>query len=389
MNYIFFDIECANCQGGRAKICSFGYVITNEYFKVVEKRDLIINPRAPFMLNGRGNRPYIKLAYDKKQFLAAPDFRAALPKIRELLSSRNCLIFGYAADNDASYLKSEFERYKLPCVDFIYYDLQKLFRFALPERGQNQVSLAGAASLFIGEVDQEIHKSDEDAYLTMRVLEGLSKKTGLSPVKLLEQYPACRGELKDLQVYICIPEGKNLFVRPLGDKSDRIAPKTENRTLYTRFIRHVKPSGAVRPQWLRGKRVSVPEKFAERHYSDAMKLIQLICDCGGRYTQVADDCHVFVTFPVYNDDGSEKEAAEIARIKGKRPVCRTKFLSPDQFFAECGLDPEEGAAALPFPSVRHLLDERYAQNYNPKNKSARRTPPVKKDRTVTIIPPED
>ena len=57
MNYIFFDIECANCEGGQAKICSFGYVVTNEAFEVLEKEDLLVNPRAPFMLTGHRNWP--------------------------------------------------------------------------------------------------------------------------------------------------------------------------------------------------------------------------------------------------------------------------------------------------------------------------------------------
>ena len=38
MNYIFYDIECANCQYGQAKICSFGYVVASEDFEVLESR---------------------------------------------------------------------------------------------------------------------------------------------------------------------------------------------------------------------------------------------------------------------------------------------------------------------------------------------------------------
>ena len=63
MNYIFYDIECANCQNGQAKICSFGYVVTDESINVLEKRDVVINPRAPFLLMGRGRKQYSKLAY--------------------------------------------------------------------------------------------------------------------------------------------------------------------------------------------------------------------------------------------------------------------------------------------------------------------------------------
>ena len=237
---------------------------------------------------------------------------------------------------------------------------------------------------------QDVHKSDEDALLTMKVLRGIAALTGAAPVKLLEQYPVCRGDLEDGRVLIRIPEGQDVLVRVLGDKSDRIAPKSDNRTIYIRFIRFVKPSGAVYPQWLRGKRVGVPEKYAERHYQNALKLIQLICDCGGRYSLIPEDCQYFITFPVYDDTGVEKVSAEELRILQKRPISRAKFLAPAQFFANCHLNAEQ-FDALPTPDVKYLLDERYAPKQKKQDgEPQRRTPPTKKDRAfVTIIPPKD
>ena len=48
MEYLFFDIEC--CDGNH--ICSFGYVIINSDFEILEKRDLVINPEKVFKLRG-------------------------------------------------------------------------------------------------------------------------------------------------------------------------------------------------------------------------------------------------------------------------------------------------------------------------------------------------
>jgi hypothetical protein len=48
MKYLFFDCECANCYDHEGKICSFGYVITDESFRLLEEKDIIINPNAPF-----------------------------------------------------------------------------------------------------------------------------------------------------------------------------------------------------------------------------------------------------------------------------------------------------------------------------------------------------
>lgn len=36
MKYLFFDIECANCNDRRGKIYSFGYIIADEGLNVIE-----------------------------------------------------------------------------------------------------------------------------------------------------------------------------------------------------------------------------------------------------------------------------------------------------------------------------------------------------------------
>ena len=48
MKYLFFDIECWDGN----HICSFGYVIINSDFEILEKRDLVINPEKVFKLRG-------------------------------------------------------------------------------------------------------------------------------------------------------------------------------------------------------------------------------------------------------------------------------------------------------------------------------------------------
>ena len=46
MKYLFFDIECANCFDRKGKIFSFGYVLTDEKFNVIEPReDILVSPK--------------------------------------------------------------------------------------------------------------------------------------------------------------------------------------------------------------------------------------------------------------------------------------------------------------------------------------------------------
>ena len=45
MKYLFFDIDCANCNDRRGKIYSFGYIIADEGLNVIEsEKDIVMNP---------------------------------------------------------------------------------------------------------------------------------------------------------------------------------------------------------------------------------------------------------------------------------------------------------------------------------------------------------
>lgn len=44
MKYLFFDIECSNCFNGVGKMCEFGYVLTDENFKIIKMDDIPMSP---------------------------------------------------------------------------------------------------------------------------------------------------------------------------------------------------------------------------------------------------------------------------------------------------------------------------------------------------------
>ena len=44
MKFLFFDLEYATSKGGNIKICEFGFVVTDENFKIKERDNFIINP---------------------------------------------------------------------------------------------------------------------------------------------------------------------------------------------------------------------------------------------------------------------------------------------------------------------------------------------------------
>ena len=89
MRYLFFDIECSEGKS----MCSFGYVLTDEKFRILEKDDILMNPEAIFHTGawGKKNReayPGIEMAYPKEVFLKSPTFPALYEKSKRLSNIR-------------------------------------------------------------------------------------------------------------------------------------------------------------------------------------------------------------------------------------------------------------------------------------------------------------
>ena len=64
MKYVFFDIECACVYKCVAKICAFGYVVTDENYNVLAKEDILVNPKGKFHLTDRNGGQGIVLPYE-------------------------------------------------------------------------------------------------------------------------------------------------------------------------------------------------------------------------------------------------------------------------------------------------------------------------------------
>lgn len=196
MDYIYFDIECANCNDGNGKICSFGYCLTDENFFIKEKRDIVINPNAPFCLNGGySNKKYINLAYPEATFLRAPKFNALYDTLRGLLTAPDRVVIGHAVSNDVGFLVSECMRYGKEIFEYDYYDMQEIYR---RETNQNSAKALGAICSEVNIPSLCAHRSDDDAEMTMEVAKYLCGKTELTMNGLLAKYADCKSSVNDL-----------------------------------------------------------------------------------------------------------------------------------------------------------------------------------------------
>ena len=107
MAYIFYDFEFANCFDGEKKICSFGYVLTDEAFNILDKKDILINPKSRFDYYA------LKKVMHKKasDFLDKPDFPYYYLEITDLLIKN--ISFGFSVNDEVTALSDEMYRFKL------------------------------------------------------------------------------------------------------------------------------------------------------------------------------------------------------------------------------------------------------------------------------------
>ncbi len=315
MNYLFFDIECANCDYGNGKICSFGYVITNDSFEITETQDIIINPKAPFHLRsyGANAKESITLAYPESVFRSAEPFPAHYEKIKSLLTAPDTVIFGYAPENDAGFLRSEFERYRRTPVDFRFYDVQRLFKCCV-SNGQQALSSLSAACEALGiSPDIANHKSSSDALATAMVLKEICRLNGLSPAALAENHRECEGMLKNGEI------SANYFKpKPKLAPSEKNMLKGINKDRFKNVIRRL----AVKRPFGGGKKFCFSRNYEYRHFSEMCVIVSELMKNGYRYTAKVSDCDVFVKKPPNIGGDCQKlvGAEELSHQRGRPEI---------------------------------------------------------------------
>lgn len=183
-SYLFFDCECANCFDGEGKICSLGYVLTDDEFNIIEKQDVVMNPKCEFDWYILSPKNKCQLAYSKDYFRIQPDFASYYKDIKKLFTTGNRKIFGFAVDGDVSFVNTACERAGVDYIQFSAMDLRPI----LEKEYKQQMKLKEWCEYFkidIGEI--KAHKSVDDAEMTMLCCKELCKKLECSGDELYEK----------------------------------------------------------------------------------------------------------------------------------------------------------------------------------------------------------
>lgn len=294
MDYLFYDIECSD---GR-HMCSFGYVITDEYFNILEKADILINPEAIFHTGAwskknREKDPGIELAYPKERFKANPTFPARYERIQRLLQHDDRKIIGFSHHNDALFLTVACKRYELPIIDYKFYDAQEMFGES--RNIVNQVALNAIAEALEVDLSKLVqHRSDDDAEASMLVTKALCEDLGLTLEELIGHCPRCAGEVTaegKCKYYVREAKRAEKRMRAAAVRSNRMT--TKNLEEFKKYVRSLEPDPILELTF-RGKKVTLNSPYEYKHFKETCLIAKEIAARGGRYVRMGSEADIYV-----------------------------------------------------------------------------------------------
>ena len=330
MRYLFYDVECSNCFNGEGKMCSFGYVITDEEFNVLKKEDIVMNPASRFYLRRKEGRPEIELAYSEEYFRAQPKFDKFYDKIRDMLEDPDQIVMGHSILNDVKHLAYQCKRYKLPCINCRFGDSQLVYKKLVQNGTGGQVGLARICEEF-GIEPEHLHRSDDDAWATMEFMRIICRQRHVSLYRLLSDNPECTGEINDFEITM-----------------NGVSVTRSKRFLQRMLEEYIKTLRSAEGGELAGKRFCMSRKF-ERDNADLCGYFAKKCfELGGKYTRNAMRCNVLVSA---DGEPCTREKAILADAKMKQ---RVRIISLDEFKNILHIAEEDMPQAAAFALDEHV-----------------------------------
>jgi len=269
---VFFDLECANCNMHIAKICEFGYVLTDDKLNIIKAENLIIDPRSSFNVYGF-KKGGITLAYDAKTYRKSPPLKAYYDEIKELLTDPGNRVFGYSTEYDADYIRTDFMRSKLPPINFKFIDVMKLFREYLGRK--DKLALDVVYSECDGAEPLLHHEARNDSLMTVEALRLFMQKSGKTFSQVVDKCPLAYGELFDGRV---VKDG-TVFAYTKGNRMTATNLNYLKRFLETRTVES--PVKGVE-----GKTFCFEKEYNKTHFAEVFFAADVITRAGGRLTNI-------------------------------------------------------------------------------------------------------
>ena len=306
MKYLFFDIECAGVFKNVAKICAFGYCLTDEQFHILEMKDILINPKGGFHLTDRKGEKGLVLPYKYDEFKSYPTFPEVAPTIYGLLQDGDTLVAGHATMNDVKYLNLETSRFSLPSFRFSFADTQFLY--------MNKINVF-SRQFGLGTIAQDLgveftpHRAVDDAYATMKIAEAICKEEGMSFPEVLKKYEITFGRIENHEIQQTTSTAHKRHQEMIVKRKEEREQKRAEVHRYVDKTRKIRDKNGV----LKGKRFCFSHVFEEQ-VEEAKTLIHQAFVLGCYYSYRAEECEYYIALPSENGARLKSAIAQKARV---------------------------------------------------------------------------
>lgn len=318
MRYLFFDIEASD----GINMCSFGYVVTNEHFQVLETKDILMNPKAPFLTGlwekeQASKTSKFTLAYPEEVFTRRGAFPTVYEDIKGIFDSCD-YVFGFSVRNDVQYVLTACDRYKLPCVNYKFFDIQALYAKIKHINYQKALETI-AVELGINLNDITLHLSRDDAYLSMLILKEICKQEKLDLNTISEKYPSVCGETKAGEIYLY-----NMNVDEVFAKRHKEFVKRTLNAFETKMNSQAK--GNIN--------IYLTQQFKDSNVHDTLVVITKLIEKGYKLTQKTFYADLYLNCTA---KANATIANELYEKKVLVPRRRTKVINKKELYAIVGL----------------------------------------------------
>ena len=323
MKYLFFDIEC--CDG--AHICEFGYVLTNDKFEILDRDFFLINPEKEFNLTGRKDQRDLQLHFSEEEYYNSPLFTEYYERIKNLIEAKDQLVIGHAVSNDAGFLRTACRVYRRFPINFEFYDSQRMYSEFFNDKKSVALEKAGE-KLHLEKVNY-LHKSDDDAFLTMTLVRSMCELMELPLEQFVLLCSTAKGESKGNKIHY-FSEDFNEIVKALAT-SERWVSNSKKEKCIKKFAEQAKAQSSVVKSELTGKKICFSLVFEKEKTILCLKLIQLIVNHGGKYNTKVSENQYYVKDEADDPEKYGTRYHHFVEVMGENQG--TKVLSCADLFA--------------------------------------------------------
>jgi DNA polymerase III epsilon subunit-like protein len=341
MKYLFFDLEYATSKGGNIKICEFGYVVTDENFRILDRDNLIINPN---IMREEWDWRVVRTILTRRisEYEANPEFDYYYDDILKLINEAD-YVFGHSLNGDARALNCDCQRYGLPSIDFKFYDIKEFYKQY--NSSKNDTSVVNILNDLEIEGEEGEHDAEVDAVNTMYGFKTMLQRLEMTAQELIDICPSVvdyneNFVVQSLEIARMIKE-ENMEKILTGEGSNLMKRNSKQSRTFLQFLDNVLPT-TDEEKTLYGLKFSISINYEELHYRQMLNIVQMLCNKGATYVMKASLCDVFVTYKVLNEDGTERTCSKSKYVnKALEEGANIKIVSFDEFVGMLGLTEQE------------------------------------------------